>query len=328
MKNKNKQGISLIVLVLTIIIMIILAAAVIITLNNSDIIERADEAVAKTDAAQLQQLASIAWAEAYADGVKNGKTLSQKDLEDAVNDYLIDNGYSETTLNNYDINVTTEGVVVSQKGSAIPPKEPSEQEKFDQGFLAVQEQLLAENNNVMPEAFIYGDYEYGFNKEMSRGKGKVSWSSSVNEAQDGWSVKLIDRTKKEYGPILTSAFGKAVKNLFALYYNCGELETVPVIPSGVTKVNNMFEASNLISLPLDFAIPSGVTSANKVFYNCTNITGTLEINSTTTNYVDMFSGTTQPIILTTTSSEVTREYLEALAATSTNGNVTVDPAIQ
>ena len=45
---KKKQGISLIVLVITIIVMIILAASVVLTLSNSGIINKANEAVEKT----------------------------------------------------------------------------------------------------------------------------------------------------------------------------------------------------------------------------------------------------------------------------------------
>ena len=44
---KNKRGISLIVLVITIIIMIILAAAVILSLNSSNIVNKAKDAVEK-----------------------------------------------------------------------------------------------------------------------------------------------------------------------------------------------------------------------------------------------------------------------------------------
>ena len=44
-----KKGISLIVLVITIIVMIILAAVVVISLSNTGIIDRADQAVKLTN---------------------------------------------------------------------------------------------------------------------------------------------------------------------------------------------------------------------------------------------------------------------------------------
>ena len=55
---QKKKGISLIVLVITIIVMIILAAAVVITLSNTGIINRASDAVDKTNTQQIVNLAS------------------------------------------------------------------------------------------------------------------------------------------------------------------------------------------------------------------------------------------------------------------------------
>ena len=65
---KNKEGISLIVLVITIIVMIILAASVVITLSNSGIINKASDAVSATNLAEVEQLASLTWAEEFMDG--------------------------------------------------------------------------------------------------------------------------------------------------------------------------------------------------------------------------------------------------------------------
>ena len=60
---QNKKAISLIVLVITIIVMIILASAIIMTLNNSNIMNKAEEAVLKTDAKSLQQELTLKLAE-------------------------------------------------------------------------------------------------------------------------------------------------------------------------------------------------------------------------------------------------------------------------
>ena len=74
MKTK-KQGISLIVLVITIIVMIILAAAIILSLSSNGIIDRANEAVEKTDKAQVQILANTIWMDAYLDGNRTASAL-------------------------------------------------------------------------------------------------------------------------------------------------------------------------------------------------------------------------------------------------------------
>ena len=62
-----KKGISLIVLVITIIVMIILAATVVISLSNTGIIDRADQAVQLTNEKQVQDLAAMVGAEKYMD---------------------------------------------------------------------------------------------------------------------------------------------------------------------------------------------------------------------------------------------------------------------
>ena len=76
-KSKNKQGISLIVLVITIIVMIILASAIILSLSSNGIIDRANEAVDKTDEAAVKIYAQTLWADAFLDG----KTLVEIENE-------------------------------------------------------------------------------------------------------------------------------------------------------------------------------------------------------------------------------------------------------
>ena len=60
---KNNKGISLIVLVITIIVMIILAGSVVITLSNTGIMDKAEEAVNTTNEAQIKQIAQMYYAE-------------------------------------------------------------------------------------------------------------------------------------------------------------------------------------------------------------------------------------------------------------------------
>jgi hypothetical protein len=54
------------------------------------------------------------------------------------------------------------------------------------------------------------------------------------------------------------------------------------------------------------------------FYDCTSLTGTITINASPSSYASCFAGTTQPITLSGSST-----VLNELAATATNGNVTV-----
>ena len=103
---KRKQGISLIVLVITIIVMIILAAAVVITLNNTGIIGRANEAVDATNYKQVEQLANLIWSEEFLEG-KRDQALKDSVLE-KLEDYK---DKYEFEVNNGGVTVTLPGAV-------------------------------------------------------------------------------------------------------------------------------------------------------------------------------------------------------------------------
>ena len=101
---QKKKGISLIVLIITIIVMIILASSVILTLSNSGIINRANEAVEKSNLANVKHIASMGWSEAYLNGAR-----TKKELELGVRKALEDNKISSKEFVTF---VTTGGVDV------------------------------------------------------------------------------------------------------------------------------------------------------------------------------------------------------------------------
>ncbi len=103
---QKKQGISLIVLVITIIVMIILAASVVITLSNTGIINKANDAVDLTNESAVQDLAALTWTDAYMDN-KRGI-----DLIDEVTNKLSDQGI---TADKWDISITDTGISVTSK---------------------------------------------------------------------------------------------------------------------------------------------------------------------------------------------------------------------
>ena len=104
---KTKQGVSLIVLVITIIVMIILAGTIIISLNNSGILEKANEAVEETNLANVKELTQMAWANAYAEGARTEEEL-KAEVDKALEDNKVD-------VTKYKIKVTTSGVTVKLK---------------------------------------------------------------------------------------------------------------------------------------------------------------------------------------------------------------------
>ena len=110
MKKTNKHGVSLIVLVITIIVMIILAGTIILSLDNNGIIGKAQEAVDKTNLAEVQNLAQLAWAEAY---LNNART--DEELREAVEDALEAQEITEADYPGYTLEVTTAGVKFVEK---------------------------------------------------------------------------------------------------------------------------------------------------------------------------------------------------------------------
>ena len=108
--KKTKEAVSLIVLVLTIVIMIILAGVIVINLNNSGIIDRAKNAVSETNLKNMQELANVAWGEAYLsiEGEKTAENLKSTMLEK-----LKGKGVSDEELAKYTFTVTTGGVKVA-----------------------------------------------------------------------------------------------------------------------------------------------------------------------------------------------------------------------
>ncbi len=101
-----KKGISLIVLVITIIVMIIIAATVVISLSNTGIIDRADQAVQLTNEKQVQDLAAMVWAEKYMDQYR-GEDLTREVLEELEAEGI--------TADDWNITITDSGITVKDK---------------------------------------------------------------------------------------------------------------------------------------------------------------------------------------------------------------------
>ncbi len=112
---KSKKGISLIVLVITIIVMIILAATVIISLTNTNIINRADQAVQLTNARQVQDLVALVWADAYSAGERDVVKL-QEAVDKALEENKVD-------TNRFEVTVTPGGVTVVDKNEQTKPED-------------------------------------------------------------------------------------------------------------------------------------------------------------------------------------------------------------
>jgi hypothetical protein len=161
---------------------------------------------------------------------------------------------------------------------------------------------LAEYGGVAPaegDGFVYGDYKYEYSGMYD----------------NGWHVSVLDKTKTEYGIILTNIAGVPITDMNSTFAGCTNLVIAPEVPNGVLSLWSTFEGCvNLTTAP---TIPSSVNRMPCAFKDCTSLTGTITINANPM-YGDCFAGTTQPIVLTGSST-----ILADCAADATNGNVTV-----
>ncbi len=155
--DKNKKGISLIVLVITIIVMVILAGAIVITLNNSGIINKASEAVEQTNLATVKELAQTAWAEAYMNGAKTDEKF-QEAVEITLEKNKID-------VSKYKIVVTTEGVTVRLK-TQIP-------EEWQTNVVDIVDDV------PIPKGFVVSPYD----GENTKNGGLVIYELAENETE-------------------------------------------------------------------------------------------------------------------------------------------------
>ena len=206
---QKKKGISLIVLVITIIVMVILAGAIILTLNNSGIIQKASSAVEETNLATVKEVASLAWAEAYADGVR-----TQVDLEKAVLDSLTE---AKVNTTQYTITVTENGVDVElkRKGNVIGmvdgvpiPKgfvaSPYEGENTKASGLVIYElnegeEVFLNNETQFDSWTTRNQYVWipvmaeEFTTEFVRGSyNNTSYSNVLGTSNEYWEVELDD----------------------------------------------------------------------------------------------------------------------------------------
>jgi len=115
-------------------------------------------------------------------------------------------------------------------------------------------------NGAMPETvntgdvYVEGDYEYRYNMYW--------YGDSINEIwdvderyQNGWGVRVLDKTKTSYGEILTYINGKSITSVDGTFAY-SNISKSPVIPDTVTSMDYTFECSSLTEAPV---IPHGVT---------------------------------------------------------------------
>jgi len=321
---QKKEGVSLIVLVITIIVMVILAGAIILSLNNAGIINKANDAVEKTNLKQVQQLASLAWAEAYADGVttvedvegvKGFKTRIEESLKtQAIN------------LDDYVLTVTDTGVEVTLK---VENKEDGDYEEDREDVTPPVLDPALNPTGVIPEGgtyitgyvyipggesapnvdysstvtltagqnfpqtpspldrYIYGDYVYIYDAVWYMEPG-------IDDNLDGQQFIVSEDPDCGTGVAYDGWLVTVASNFTKTSY--GEiLESISGKP--IMSMNSAFRnCVNLTEIP---EIPSTVNNMQTTFDGCTSLTGSITINVTPTEYYGCLSGTQVTEILGT-----------------------------
>ncbi len=116
------------------------------------------------------------------------------------------------------------------------------------------------------------------------------------------------------------------------------LKEVPELPDTLTSMNCAFQMASLIKahelpegitdmcaafIDCDFTqgpdIPSTVTTLSGTFNNCTNLTGTLRINSSIVGNFDIcFQGVTNPLTVQVPAGSITETSLRAVYGSTAN----------
>ncbi len=151
---QKKKGVSLIVLVITIIVMIILASTIMVSLSNTGILDKAEQAVEKSNLQEIKNMVALKWAELYGKDEITIKSEILKMLTDAkidVTKYKLDvtsTGASITPGASWVVSIV-DGVPIP-KGFAMSPLET--ERKKDKGFVIYE---LAPNEKAIPSNETY-----------------------------------------------------------------------------------------------------------------------------------------------------------------------------
>ena len=301
---QKKKGISLIVLIITIIVMIILASATVITLNNSGIINKANQAVKETDLAQVQYLATLAWSEAYLDE----NLREADDIKAYIETKLTE---SKIDLNKYELNVTEKGVNVTSKDSVEenPVTNYTAEEIEESQYLYA---IGATQPTYVVAAFNEDYTQVIITKNGEESDGKIKdfapWTSDSPTLN--YKDTLTTAVIKE--GVVDTGEGTAGRGLFIncsllrdvtlpttlttiganTFQNCNSLTSI-VMPDSVThmgsnafkdctSLNDIKFSTNLVTISgsafggctnlTSIELPNGVTSIQTAFEKCTNLT--------------------------------------------------------
>ena len=327
---KNKNGITLIALVVTIVVLLILAGVTLtLVLDNNGIIQKSKDAKEQYGQARENEQADLSnlsdwiddavgvakWDKILDDAEQNPDKYKHPEQSDTNGDIGI--GTDEKPVNldlwNYEIINTNEiRLGISCSSTAEP------------GY---------NNNNIIngeiqgkvPQ-YIKIDGKDEFYPVTDMGQtfmrcDKLVIAPKIPETVvtmwGGWIYgTFFDCTSLTTAPEIPSS----VTNMNFTFYDCTSLTTVPEIPSSVTDMGSTF--SGCTSLTTAPEIPSSVTDMEYTFFGCTSLTGNLVINANPTGYDSCLSGASTAAGTNLVVSGTSTLLDEIIATKSENSNIT------
>ena len=255
---QKKKGISLIVLVITIIVMIILAAAIIISISNSGIVNRANEAVDATNEAQMKQMVTLAWSEAFFKDTTETKDDAYYLKE--VKAYLLASGITELTLNKYTLTANKSGANIQLKedNNTEQPETPNTPEEPTITQLSAPTIAINENTLVITDNATNGEYTEQF---------EIYVGNELKQTVAKTDVTALDITTLNLGVGEYSITVKAIATGLTASSASNVIEYIVVDPNAVPAewAENVVAIVDGVPIPKGFAAsPYGADEANGI----------------------------------------------------------------
>ena len=274
-KMQRKSGITLISLVVTIIVLLILAGISISMLTGQNgILNRAQEAKEKTEAAVLEEKIKLAVAEAQMSNngyeelstenlnyelIKDGTKAIVSDNADGTKHVLFLDEKKEYKLDN---NGNIEDLNIDFDTKYVAPS--SQDETRNDGVIGIGTNGQVVDMDLWEYSFDSVTNGYGLNDNIS-----LSTSSSSNASKGYNGTDFSNIVIPQYISTDNSNTWTEVTNLDWTFFNCTELIKIDKLPSTIISMRYTFRGC--ASLTTIFDIPINVIKLDCTFYDCSSL---------------------------------------------------------
>ena len=166
--------------------------------------------------------------------------------------------------------------------------------------------LVGNGTNKFPntpssgDTYEEGDYIYTYDEgqEYQREDENDDYGTIYKDCGTEWSVVVKDKTKTQYGEILSEIAGKPMTHMVATFEECESLIISPSIPNSVVSMEAAFACC--ISLTTMPTIPNSVNNMLYAFFGCESLDSVSVIPNSVVNmegiFTECYSLTIAPII--------------------------------